>query len=40
MLSSILEIFVILYQYEDVIAPLLDVGSSLLDTGSSVAAQM
>lgn len=36
MLSSVLEIVAILYQYEDVIAPLLAVGSSLLETGSSV----
>lgn len=37
MLSSVLEIAVILYQYEDFIAPMLEVGSSLLETGSSVA---
>lgn len=36
MLSSVLEIAVILYQYQDVIEPLLAVGSSLLETGSSV----
>lgn len=35
MLSSVLEIAVILYQYQDVIEPLLTVGSSFLETTSS-----
>ena len=36
MLSSVLEIAVILYQYQDIIEPLLEVGSSFLENTSSV----
>ena len=36
MLASVLEIAVILYQYQDIIEPLLEVGSSLLENTSSV----